>query len=87
MNERNVEALEALIREASTRQVIQALHLDYRRFASWLAEHGVLVPSSLTEQDVGRFDSGCGTGEYEVEDPVSVADWIALLERIAKGET
>lgn len=78
MNERNVAALAGLLEWATAGMT------DPRTVAVALAARGVLVPSALTdgecqqihEESTDDYDRGC----------FLVREFIAELERIAKGE-
>jgi hypothetical protein len=76
MNERNVEALAALVLGSFDESGHSEMHEcpDHRAVARFLASRGVLVPSALTDEQAARFD---------VYDHGVVR---TALERIAKGE-
>ena len=82
MNQLNVQALEAILQEHAERTTELMQVLTLRDFAEFLASHGVLVPSVLTDEesvramDLGwpdrmaaeRFDSQCAAVfRYELE--------------------
>lgn len=81
MNERNVKALAALIRE-----VDGAHELGAGALAELLASRGVLVPSALTDDEA--YELGC-TSDFTVgrerDLPRTAPAVRAELERIARG--
>ena len=84
MNEPNVAALRALLDiHAST--AFEA-PFDGADLAEWLARHGVLVPSALTEEDVESANFRVEVGRYEVNIYRRAQAVAYFLERIAKGE-
>jgi hypothetical protein len=94
MNQRNVEALTALILahfEEDMLKAPRAAQLYGEAFrkgtpdiARYLAAHGVLVPSALTDEEIGRAISEVTDewDEFRKQWPTVRAE----LERIAKGE-
>jgi hypothetical protein len=90
MNEKNVEALAALLREWHGGAWLAAsAHLpnsssaeeDERCFVEWLASRGVLVPSALDDDGIDLAGIRVHPQEY---DPWSQVR--RVLEKIAKGE-
>jgi hypothetical protein len=88
MNQRNVEALAALLARSPWEIVLRdedrrAVDEDAvsTTLAEWLASRGVLVPSALTDEDaavIGRTEARAGFLALNVS---------RALDRIAKGET
>jgi hypothetical protein len=96
MNQRNVEALKALIDKAKDAESDDYPPCETDWLARCLASMGVLVPSALTElpfsavDDNDKYESGGFTECPLCGDDLPrrrLAAGIAALERIAKGET
>jgi hypothetical protein len=84
-NIRNAQALEKLVEDF--RQRLGRFDSP-RYFAEWLASNGVLVPSTLTPEQLVKIGQTlklelAGSG---LEDPEAHAACRDLLERIAKGK-
>ena len=96
LNERNVEALTAILTEGMAhtlasnpdldRVVGQALRMDIPQWAVFLAARGVLVPSALSDDEL----LACDVEQQSKESPMERAEVAASvrerLERIARGE-
>ncbi len=85
-NERNVDALTALLSDYVMSLDGHGTDLDNIHLAAWLAARGVLVPSALDWEGaltavkaVGRFDIAHDGAGF-------TARLAHVLERIAKGE-
>jgi hypothetical protein len=88
-NERNIEALTELLLEALPQPNVAAPALVVgvaRAIAESLTSRGVIVPSSLTDDEL----LACEVDEASKESPMERAEVAAAvrvrLERIAKGE-
>jgi hypothetical protein len=81
MNQRNWDALCALLSD----YVMSEGHgtdLDNIHLSKWLADRGVLVPSTLSMDDVQVIYDNLNQARYDEEDCQPTRD---ALERIAKG--
>jgi hypothetical protein len=96
LNEKNIEALTAILAEGMAHSLAsnpeldrvlgQALRTDIPQWATFLAARGVLVPSTLTDDEL----LACDVEQESKESPMDRAEVAASirdrLERIARGE-
>ena len=96
LNEKNIEALTAILTEGMAHSLAsnpeldrvlgQALRTDTPQWATFLAARGVLVPSTLTDDEL----LACDVEQESKESPMDRAEVAASirdrLERIARGD-
>jgi hypothetical protein len=87
MNERNVEALAAIIEQI--KDAASDEYVWHDGLARLLAAAGVLAPQAITQDDCAKITENWEWGEWaNPSDPHadSVAEMRKTLERIAQGE-
>jgi len=84
VNGPNIEALAALLEKLVAEGGWMSPGMNLKARAEWLAAHGALVPSALTDEQISRTIDACAGDHWDEVPDFGKAR--AELERIAKGE-